>query len=318
MSGLVVLILALYLVGSNRNLFSGNFVLKARFSNLNGLVEGSNVLYAGVQAGTVKQLEMVDDSTIELTLLLNEKISRHVHQNAVVSIGSDGLMGNKIVNIVPGKGASPLVQPGDLLAAQPLLSTNEMLQTLSSSNNNIAAISASLKTTAGKISQSKLLQLMDDEQMAADLKATLHQARNTANGARKFTSQLNGLLHDLKAGKGAAGILLADTAAAANLKNTLAGLNQSGAQLQGLTHQLSAVINNIAGQLRGNTPAGVLLNDSTSALHIRQTLRNIDSATLGLQQNMEALKHNFLLRGYFKAKEKAKKKTNEKVDDKKL
>lgn len=107
MTGLLALILAFYLIGKNHNLFGSDFKIRIRFSNLNGLTEGNNVLFSGIQAGTVKTIHMMNDTTIEVTVLVDNKIRSYIRKNAVATIGTEGLMGNKIVNILPSKKTRP-------------------------------------------------------------------------------------------------------------------------------------------------------------------------------------------------------------------
>jgi len=79
-AGLFGLMLALYMIGSNRNVFGSNFELKVHFTQLNGLTEGNNVLFSGIQAGTVKSITMLDDSTIEVILIVDSKIKNYIHK----------------------------------------------------------------------------------------------------------------------------------------------------------------------------------------------------------------------------------------------
>jgi phospholipid/cholesterol/gamma-HCH transport system substrate-binding protein len=108
MGGLLFLVLMLYMIGKNRNLFGATYVLKARFENIQGLVAGNNVRYAGINTGTVKKISILNDTTIEVTMILEKKMLQVVHKNAIASISTEGLVGNKVVNIVPNKQPSNL------------------------------------------------------------------------------------------------------------------------------------------------------------------------------------------------------------------
>src|SRR3979409_1583590 len=120
MCGLAILVITLYLVGENKNNWGSGILVKIYFSDLNGLVEGDNVLYAGMTAGSVKKVQILNDTTIEVTLLVNNKTGHFIHLNSIATIGSEGLMGNKVVNITPGKGNADLIKDGDhLTTAQP-------------------------------------------------------------------------------------------------------------------------------------------------------------------------------------------------------
>jgi phospholipid/cholesterol/gamma-HCH transport system substrate-binding protein len=103
LTGLIVLIVAFYIIGKNRSLFGDNFELKARFSNLKGLIEGDNVSFSGIQAGTVKSISLINDTTIEVLLLIDSKIKPYIHKNATASIGTEGMIGEKVVNIIPAQ-----------------------------------------------------------------------------------------------------------------------------------------------------------------------------------------------------------------------
>lgn len=308
-AGLLVLILAFYMIGKDKNLFGSNFVLRSRFSNLNGLAEGNNILFSGIQAGTVKKIDLVNDTTIEVTLLIDNKIRGYIHKNAVTAIGTEGLMGNKVINISPSKGASPKVEEGDLLASQKIVNMDDMLHTLSKTNDNVATISEGLKETVERINTSALLDLLNDKSIGKSIRSSLNNINQTAVNANQMTHNLSRIVTRIKEGKGGAGVLLTDTAFAGDLKTAVSKIRQASDNANQLTVQLNDLVSNISRDL-ANTKGtvNVLLRDSVAARNISQSLQNIQKGTDGFNQNMEALKHNFLFKGYFKTLEKAKKK----------
>lgn len=301
LAGLFTLILSFYFIGKNQHLFGTKFKLRARFTNLNGLIEGSNVLYAGIQAGTVSSISLINDTTIEVTMLIDKAIRPHIHQSAVASISTEGLMGNKIVNIVPATGNFPLVNDGDLLFARQVVNTDEMLQTLSRTNQNIAGISEALKISVLRINQSKLMALLDDPVIGTRLRSTLKNIDRTAYQASYLAGNMNKVVQDIRDRKGLAGALLSDTSLTVNLQAAMANLRQATAKTQKLTIDLDHMASQINDDLTtGKGTLHLLLKDSIAAGHIQQSLKNIENGTDGFNQNMEALKHNFLFRGYFK------------------
>lgn len=317
LTGLLVLILSFYMIGKNHNLFGSNFVIKSNFTNLNGLVEGNNVLFSGIQAGTVKNIELINDTTIEVTLLINNKVRSYIHKNAITSIGTEGLMGNKIVNILPMKGASQIIEEGDLLASQKIINTDEMLQTLSKTNNNIASISETLKSTVLRINNSAMMEMLNDRGISTSLKSSLTNINKTTANAKQMTGSLNTIVSQIREGKGGAGILLTDTAFADNLKGAMAKIKSASDNANNLTIQLNNMAANMNKDLtQGKGPLNTILRDSVAAKSINLTLENIQKGTDGFNQNMEALKHNFLFRGYFKKLEKQQKKDKEKANKK--
>ncbi|MNX79905.1 hypothetical protein D3C86_1115510 [compost metagenome] len=133
------------------------------------------------------------------------------------------------------------------------------------------------------------------------------------NNANKASANLVTLTNSLNSNKGLIHDLTTDTAIFSNLR-------QSAAQLQGVSQTANALINNLnnaSSRLNDKDNAvGVLLNDPASANQIKSAINNLNSSTEKLDENMEALQHNFLLRGFFKKKmkENAKKTETLKAD----
>jgi len=308
-AGMLALIFSFYLIGKNHNLFGSDFELKVRFSNLNGLMEGDNVLFSGIQAGTVKSFNMINDTSIEVTLMIDNKIKDYIPKNAVASIGTEGLMGNKIVNILPVKRTAVKVHEGDLLPAQKMLNTDEMLQTLSKTNNNLAVISEGIKGVVLRINGSDIMTLLNDKRIGASLRSSLENIDKTTANAKVMSYNLNDIVAQIRKGKGAAGALLTDTGFAGNLKEVLAKIKSASDNADKLTVQLNTLVNNINQDLTdGKGAAHSLLRDSVIANNFKKSMDNIAKGTDSFSQDMEALKHNFLLRGYFKNLEKQQKK----------
>jgi len=309
LAGLIVMMVSFYLIGNNTSMFGSSFKLKARFSNLNGLMEGNNVLFSGIQAGTVKSIEIMNDTTIEVTMLIDSKVKSYIHNNAEAAIGTEGLMGNKVINIQPVKVNSPMVKNGDLLTAQKLTSMDEMLQTLSKTNNNIAAISEALKTTVLRLDTSAIFNVLNDKNIGISIKSSLKNINNASNNASEMTRGLDELVMQVKQGKGAAGVLLTDTGFAANLKNAVIKLRSASDNANSMTLQLNSMAGNINHDLAyGKGPLHALLRDSAITKKLNASMDNVQKGTAGFNQIVEALKHNFLVRGYFRTQEKKQKK----------
>src|SRR5689334_12869651 len=93
LAGTVFIIVMLYLIGSKQNLFGSTFRISAQFYTVNGLMEGNNVRFAGIDVGTVEKVEIISDSTVNVVMLIEEKIRPYIKKNAIASVGTDGLMG---------------------------------------------------------------------------------------------------------------------------------------------------------------------------------------------------------------------------------
>lgn len=310
LAGLSLLILTLYWVGKNQSLFGSNFQLKARFSNISGLMKGNNIRYSGIQVGTVKSIEILNDTTIEVTMLIEKKVQPFIHVNAMASIGTEGLMGNKIINIVPSRAAAPGVTDGTMLATQRIVNTDEMLQVLARTNNNIADISEDLRSTMQRIKGSTgLWSLLNDTSLDIHLRASLANIDRATVYTRQFTQDIREMIAGAKEGRGSVGQLLTDTAFYHDLDQAARTIDRAGKGANDLVTHLDEMAQQVRRDIEeGKGTANALLRDSQMVIKLNASLENIRQGTDGFNQNMEALKHNFLFRGYFRRLEKQKKK----------
>ena len=314
LGGLLFLVLLLYMIGKNRNLFGSTYILKARFENVNGLVAGNNVRFSGIQAGTVKRVKILTDTVIEVTMIIDTKMESIIRKNAIVSIGTDGLVGNKVVNIVPGGQPAPLAVEGDILASKKSVNTDEMLQTLYKTNNDIAAIAGNLKTTVQQINRSSALwDLLNDKSIPQELRISLANIRHATGKAGNMADNLHAIVMDVKNGKGSIGAILTDTSFAQNLNNAIVKIKDVGKEADSLANELNKMVAGIQQDINnGKGTVNALLKDSAMVIKLNASLDNIQKGTDGFNQNMEALKHSSLLRGYFRRQEKQERKAEAK------
>lgn len=308
LGGLLFLVVLLYMIGKNRNLFGATYVLKARFENIQGLVAGNNVRFSGIQAGTVKKVKILTDTVIEVTMIIEKKMQTIIRKNAIVSIGTDGLVGNKVVNISPVKQPAAFAMDGDILLTKKAVNTDEMLQTLNKTNNDVSVIAADLKTTVQRINSSGALwALLNDNAIPQDLRNAVSNIRMATGKAGNMVDNLDAIVRDVKNGKGSVGALLTDTSFAKNLNNAILKIKTVGEEADSLAREINLLVAGVRQDVNtGKGPVNALLKDSMLVIKLNTSLDNIQKGTDGFNQNMEALKHNFLLRGYFKKQEKKK------------
>jgi len=306
LGGLLFLVLLLYMIGKNRDLFGKTYVLKARFENIQGLVSGNNIRFSGIRAGTVKRVKILNDTVIEVTMLIETKMKNIIRKNAIVSIGTDGLVGNKVVNIIPSRQPAPWAEEGDFLISKKAVDTEDMLQTLSKTNNDVAVIASELKSTVQRInSSSALWEILNDKSLPQDLRMAVANIRSATGKAGNMVDNLNSIITDVKNGKGSAGALLTDTSFAQNLNEAVLKIKSVGENADKLAAEISKVVAGINKDLNnGRGTANALLKDSMMVVKLNASLDNIQKGTDGFNQNMEALKHNILFRGYFRKLEK--------------
>jgi len=315
LAGLFLFIGTLYVVGKNQNIFGSSYEIKARFSNINGLMKGNNIRFSGIQAGTVKNITIIDDTTIEVSMLIDKSLQPYIKTNALASIGTEGLIGNKIINILPVKRNAPVAREGDLLAVHKAIDTDEMLGTLSVTNKNIALISEDLRMTVHRINNSTALwSLLKDSNVAGNIKTTLNNVRMASVNARNVTGGLDALVKDVRQGKGSVGALLTDSSFARDLGRAMIDIASAGQRATAAAGRLDTTIMDIQTELNnGKGTANALLRDTGLVVKLNASLDNIQKGTDAFSQDMEALKHNFLFRGYFRRLEKQQRKESRKT-----
>ena len=224
--GLVLFLLAIFIIGKQKNLFNPVYRLNATFYNVSGLQVGNNIRFSGINVGTVNDIIIINDSTVMVEMLIKKNVREFIKSDSEVAIGSEGLIGDRLIIITQGSSDAPLAEDG-----QQLFSTEPV---------EMDAIMLSLKQTADNVVI--------------------------------VSGQLAEIMIKVNSGTGTIGRLLRDSAIARNLN---------------------------------------------------QTMENLRRSSKGLDENMDAAKDNFLLRGYFNKKEKAAEKASadsakKVIEDKKL
>lgn len=304
-TGTALLIIALYFIGNNSNLFSKTFKLYARFETVNGLKNGNNVRYAGIDVGTIKNIEILNDTTIRVEMSVEEALKKVIRKNSVATIGTDGLMGNKLINISPGTSDTDLIKGGEEIASAAPLNTDEMLRTLDKTNKNILVISANLREITQNITDSRgtLYTVLMDTTIARGLKHTLGNIDVVSNNILKISDDLNDVVSEAKNGNGLIGTLVKDTVMAGDLSKAIKEVRSAGEQINTSAGELKLILNKVN---TGDGTISTLINDTASANNLKRSLVNIDVSAKKLPALLEALKHNFLFKAYFKKQENKK------------
>ena len=314
LSGALFLILTLYMIGKNRSFFGSNYYLKAHFKNINGLTEGNNVRFSGIQVGTVKNIDILNDTLIEVTLSIKENMNKFIRFDDYAMIGGEGLMGNKVINIEPASTGGRLAKEGDVLRTKTSVNMDEMLSVLEKTNQDIASISSGLKQTVINInSSSALWELLNDKTIPVNIRNSLENVLSTTKNIQTSSEDLDKIMQGISKGKGSIGNLLKDTTLAFQLNSAAKEINATAKNANQVTKDLQKLVTDINNDLnKGKGPVNGLLNDAEMTRNISESLENIKKGTDAFSENMEALKHNFFFRGYFKKLEKSKLKASEK------
>ncbi len=306
-TGSVLLILAVYLIGSEQKIFSRTFELTTVFNNVGGLQVGNNVRYAGINAGTVRAITMETDTSIRVYMRIDTDLQSHIKKDALAMVGSDGLVGSMLINIIPGNSPSQPVESGDEIRSFSRISTQDMLTTLNVTNENAALLTADLLAITQSVRNGSgvLGQLLNDSTLARDLQESVRNLKLTTAQSNEALTRLNRKISELRFEESALALLLDDPEFSAQIRQVVSGLDSSGQDIRRLTSRLDG----LAGSLQaGEGTLGVLLRDSIAARNLQSSLKHLDSGLQKFDQNMEALKHNWLTRGYFRRLERQQQK----------
>lgn len=302
LGSLMILVVA-YLIGNEQNIFRPTFRITAVFSNVNGLQEGNNVRYSGINVGIVKNIEMENDTSIRVSMQIQEDMLDHIKDNAVAMVGSDGLVGSMLINILPGKGTGGPIRDGDEIPTFSRITTQDMLTTLNVTNENAALLTADLLeiTQALRSGTGVLGGLLYDSAMVRDLRQSFRNLNASTAKSEQAIDRLNEMIRQWRLEQSTLTLLMDDPEFTGQIRGVAAHLDSSGREIRELTARLNDLV---GGMQRGEGTLGMLLRDTLLEEEIRHGLKHLDSGLVKFDQNMEALKHNWLTRGYFKKLEK--------------
>jgi len=297
--GIIILFAGIFIMGSKQNRFAKTVHVSTTFNNVSGLKAGNNIWFSGVKVGTVKQINFKGLEEVEVLLNIEEKSREYIRKDAVAKLGTDGFIGNKLILIEGGSPDVPPIENGDRLTTAPSGGMDAMMETIELSGGNIVDITRDLKLLLERLNagEGTVGAALNDQGMAADVRSMLHNLTITSENSVKATRSLIELTEKLNTEGTLVHDLVTDTLIYGSLKTTVA-------QLNGITQSANALVLNLqeaTKKLEANDNAvGLLLNDPEMAERIRRTMENLESSAEKLDQNMEALQHNFLLRGYFR------------------
>jgi phospholipid/cholesterol/gamma-HCH transport system substrate-binding protein len=299
--------------GGEKKTFVKSFTIHAIFNDVGGLIKGGNIWFSGVKVGTVKSISFYGNSQVEVTMNIENDVQSHIHKDAKARIGSDGLIGNKIVIIYGGDSALPQIEKNDFLNVEKALNTDDMLATLQANNINLLEITKNFKNISKKIDSGNgtLASLVNDPAMSGKLKNTIDNLQATVSNFKTVSVSSKNVLYDIQNFSGklnkpgnSINRLVTDTIMYDTIKATVSQLEKAVAAVTKFTENLKGVSERLK---QKDNIAGVLLNDSSVATSLKITIKNLETSSQKLDADLEAVQHNFLLRGFFKKKEKENK-----------
>jgi len=302
--GLIFLLGAILMVGNLHETFKKKMELVTVFDEVNGLQTGANVWLSGVKIGKVKNIKINPSRNVLVTLAIEENAQQFILKNANTKIGTDGLIGNKVVVIYGGTANTPSVQDGDTLLAGNTFSTENIMLKLEKNNENLLAITSDFKKISHKLTtkEGTIGKLINDDAMYDNINSIAVSLNKASVKSEKLIASLNEYTSKLNK-KGTLGNdLVTDTIVFNSIKKSVLELQKTSKTANEFMTNLKEASAN------PNSTIGVLLHDEQSGASLKRTIQNLETSSEKLDEDLKAAQSNFLLRGYFKDKEKEAKK----------
>ena len=301
--GIVVFVAGIFTLAGQQKRFVKSIELNALFDDVAGLKVGNNVWFSGVKVGTVKKMDFYGNSQVRIKMSVEEEAQKYIHKDAIAQISSEGFIGNKIIVIEGGSPAQPIVEDGDNIRVKAAVSSDQMLADLQTNNRNLIDITANLKVISARLAHGEgaIGALLSDSTMAENLRSTMAGIRDASHNINRTAVSLSQFSNKLNTKGGLVDELLTDTTVFNDLKASAERIQMLSASAS----SLAASLDNAGKKLNEkDNPIGLLLNDEQSAESLKKTIINLETSSKKLDENLEALQHNFLFRGFFKKKNK--------------
>lgn len=276
--GIAVLIIGIYFIGEGQQLFRKTFRITGTFNDVAGLQVGNNVRLSGVNVGVVDLISIVSDTTVRVEIVIDERVRKFIRKDAVISIGSDGLMGNKMLIITPGTGDKKVIENNDIVQTVSPMNLDDVFLSLKTTIDNTSSIISDLSSITKSLEsgQGTVGKLLMDENMAQNIDSSITNLRQGSDGFKNLVDDVT------------------DGFAQIDIKDILLSLKTSMDNTSQITGDLSLIISNVQS---GEGTIGKLLMDQTLQQNIDSTVINLKEGTEGFNVVIKKAKNSWLLWG---------------------
>jgi phospholipid/cholesterol/gamma-HCH transport system substrate-binding protein len=283
--GIAILVLGIFLIGDKDALFSSTFEVKTYFKDIQGLKSGATVRLSGIDVGTVKSVEIVNDTTGRVEVIMNIKydVARFIRNDTKASIETEGLVGNKVVVLKIGSSTAEQVREGGVIQSQEPIGFAQVIEETQGIMRYTKDMTKGLADIVGRVNRGEgsLGKLLVDEELYNNATRLTKRADESLQGITGEVSQLTDLFNEL--GGGVKDVVNNVNAVVTDLDTIIVGVKQGKGALGSML---------VKGTTFDTTFASALKN-------IEKTTVDARNAASSLAENMEALKHNWLFKSYF-------------------
>jgi phospholipid/cholesterol/gamma-HCH transport system substrate-binding protein len=326
---------AIYTIGKQSNLFGNTFTIKGIFNDVSGLKIGNNARFSGINVGTVSEIKILNDSLVQVDITVEQKVQKFIRKDSKLEIGTEGLMGNKVINIIPGSSTAPVVKEGETLQTIEAIKIDQIMEELKKSSENTTVVTQNLAEITDKINKGEGIfgKLFTDTTFTnnldrisyntAKMTRTLNQITTKINQeqgvlgkllsdtalAKQFdqagenlltsTKNLEEFTSKINQGEGVFGKMYTDTTFTNNIEDIAKNINYTTNKAKEISDKLLRVSEQVES---GKGLINKLLTDSVFADSIQQTLHSIDKSAKEIEEASETVRKNWFIRTFSKKK----------------
>jgi len=287
--GIAIFVVTIFIIGKQQHLFNPVFKITTNFKNISGLQAGNTIRFSGIEVGIVDNIKIINDSTVQVDLLVRRDVQQFIKADSYATISSSGIIGDKIIIITQGSTNSPMAEDGQHILSNEPLETDEIMKSLKTTAESAEVITMQLSEIMMNINsgQGTLGRLIQDSTIAENINETIENFKKSSEG-------LDQTIEVTKE----------------NVFAFMESLQKTAAKTEVASNELGEIMTKINS---GEGAIGMLLKDTSIVNNIDETIINLKESSIGLNENMEALKHNFLFRGYYRRQAKEEAKEEEKL-----
>jgi len=307
--GLTLFTFGLFLIGNRHEAFAHHIEYYVEFVDLSGLAKGDKVQVAGMDAGQVVEVGIPTSPAgrFRIKVRINDVLRGLVRTDSTATIATEGVVGNTFLLIRPGSTMAPLAPPKATLASKEPIELADLLGqgqkvltdvddtvthangVLTSVGGNLNAALTSVRATVGNVNQVVVAvkdghgpagMLLRDDALAGQIKQAVSNAQTVSEHLNHVSSQADALMKDVGSRQ-----------FPQKIDTTLRSVNSAASNFDATSRQVLQTVSDATAPDTQGISAGV---------NLRETLSNLDTATANMADETEALKHNFLLRGFFR------------------
>ncbi len=272
---IALFVAAIYFVGKKQNLFVSDVKVIAIFNDVYGLTVGNNVLFSGIDVGTVSNIKILSENEVRVELSIQQNVTPFIKKNSIATIGSEGLMGNKTVLIIPGPTEENSIKEGDTLQILKPINIDDILVEIKNSSQNITAVSENLVEITNKINRGEGI----FGKIFTDTTFTNNMDKASKN-AVLITKNINEISEKVNQGEGIIGKMLADTLFSKNLSITSENLVSVSGNLEGISGKIN----------KGEGIFGRLFTDTTLTQNLYTSSQNLNESSKDIGEITKNLK----------------------------